>query len=167
VSRIVDALVAAARHEVAATSGTSDAYAVAAEVVEHCGPLAGGRNVEVEIDAPPAPLRIGVDGDLVERILEPIVENACRYGRSRVRIGLTRSAGRVLFSVEDDGGGVDADERERIFEPGTRGSAGSSNGSGAGLGLALARRLARSASGDIEALVHEGGALFVVRLPAA
>ena len=67
VSRIVDALVAAARHEVAATTGTSDAFAVASEVIDHCGPLATARNVVVEIDSPRAPLRIGVDGDLVER----------------------------------------------------------------------------------------------------
>ena len=167
VSRIVDSLVAAARHETAATSGTSDVFAVATDVVEHCVPLAAERNVVVEIEPPPGPLRIGVDGDLAERILEPIVENACRYGRSRVRIRLARSSGRVLVSVEDDGAGILADERESIFEPGTRGSAGSTNGAGAGLGLALARRLARSASGDVVAVEHQGGAVFAIRLPAA
>jgi signal transduction histidine kinase len=167
VSRIVDSLVAAARHETAVTSGTSDAFVVATEVVEHCNPLASERNVVVEIEPPTGPLRIGVDGDLAERILEPIVENACRYSRSQVRIRLTRSSGRVLFSVEDDGAGVLAEERESIFEPGARGSAGSTNGSGAGLGLALARRLARSASGDVVAVEHRGGAAFAIRLPAA
>jgi signal transduction histidine kinase len=84
-----------------------------------------------------------------------------------VKVRVARSAGRVLVSVEDDGAGVHEHERERIFEPGTRGSAGGTNGSGAGLGLALARRLARSASGDVEAVAHDGGALFAVRLPAA
>jgi signal transduction histidine kinase len=167
VSRIVDSLVAAARHETAATSGTSDAFEVATEVVEHCGPIAAERNVVVEIEPPAGPLRIGVDGDLAERILEPVVENACRYGRSSVRIRLARSSGRVLVSVEDDGAGIHADERESIFEPGTRGSAGSNNGAGAGLGLALARRLARSASGDVTAVEHQGGAVFAIRLPAA
>lgn len=167
VSRIVDSLVAAARHETAATSGTSDAFVVATEVVEHCRPIAAERNVIVEVEPPPGPLRIGVDGDLAERILEPIVENACRYGRSHVRIRLARASGRVLVSVEDDGAGVLDDERETIFEPGTRGSAGSTNGGGAGLGLALARRLARSASGDVEAVEHQSGAVFAIRLPAA
>lgn len=167
VSRIVDSLVAAARHEASSSSGTSDAHAVVVEAVEHCAPLAAERNVVVEIDAPPGALRIGIDGDLAERILEPVVENACRYGRSHVRVRLGRTAGRVLVSVEDDGAGVRDDERERIFEPGARGSAGSANGAGAGLGLALARRLARSASGDVEAVAHDGGAMFAVRLPAA
>jgi two-component system, OmpR family, sensor kinase len=166
-TRIVDALVAAARHEAANDNGTSDAHAVAAEVVEQCELLAAERNIAVDIEGPPGPLRIGIDGDLAERILEPIVENACRYGRTRVRVVLARSAGRVLVSVEDDGEGVQDDEREQIFEPGVRGSAGGSDGPGAGLGLALARRLARSASGDVEAVAQAGGAVFAIRLPAA
>ena len=91
VSRIVDTLVAAFRHEASASTGTSDAYTVASEIVEHCEPLAVERNVVVEIDAPHGPLRIGLDGDLAERILEPVVENAIRYGRSRVNIRLSRS----------------------------------------------------------------------------
>ena len=167
VSRIVDTLVAAARHEASATTGTSDAYTVASEIVEHCAPLAAERHVVVEIAADRGPLRIGVDGDLAERILEPVVENAIRYGRSRVDIGFSRSDARVLFTIEDDGEGVQPNERETIFEPGARGSAGNGDSSGAGLGLALARRLARSASGDVEAVARQDGALFTVRLPAA
>jgi signal transduction histidine kinase len=167
VSRIVDTLVAAFRHEASPATGTSDAYTVASEVLEHCGPLAAERNIVVEIDAPRGPLRIGVDGDLAERILEPVVENAIRYGHSRVNIVLSRSESRVLFLIEDDGAGVLPDEREGIFEPGARGSAGNGDREGAGLGLALARRLARSASGDVEAVARESGALFTVRLPAA
>jgi two-component system OmpR family sensor kinase len=167
VSRIVDTLVAAFRHEASAATGTSDAYTVASEVQDHCGPLAAERDVVVEVDAPEGPLRIGVDGDLAERILEPVVENAIRYGRSRVQIRLSRSDSRVLFSIEDDGAGVRPDEKEAIFEPGTRGSAGNGDKEGAGLGLALSRRLARSASGDVETVMRTSGALFTVRLPAA
>ncbi|MDX6410952.1 MAG: two-component system, OmpR family, sensor kinase [Gaiellaceae bacterium] len=167
VSRIVDTLVAAFRHEASAATGTSDAYTVASEVQDHCGPLAAERDVVVEVDAPDGPLRIGVDGDLAERILEPVVENAIRYGRSRVQIRLSRSDSRVLFSIEDDGAGVRPDEQEAIFEPGTRGSAGNGDKEGAGLGLALSRRLARSASGDVETVMRTSGALFTVRLPAA
>jgi two-component system OmpR family sensor kinase len=167
VSRIVDTLVAASRHEASAETGTSDAYTVASEIVEHCEPLATERNVVVEIDAPEGPLRIGIDGDLAERILEPVVENAIRYGRSRVNIRFARSDARVLFSIEDDGAGVRPDECESIFEPGTRGSAGNGDSEGAGLGLALSRRLARSASGDVDAVARTNGALFTIRLPAA
>jgi len=169
VSRTVDALVAAARHDAALTRGTADAYAVCEQTLEAVAELAAERRLEL-VNAPPAqPLRLGVDADLAERILQPVVENACRYGRSRVRIRLARDSSRVVFMVEDDGPGVSPDERESIFEPGIRGVAGqASNGAGgAGLGLALARRLARGASGEIAVGTDNDGGRFLVSLPAA
>ncbi len=167
-TRTVEALVAAAQHESGAPRGTADAYAVAAETVEGCAGLAAERAVAVTAKQPAGTLRVGVERDLAERILQPIVENACRYARGRVDIVVAREAGRVVYVVTDDGPGVADDERAAIFEPGVRGSAGRANGarSGAGLGLALARRLARSASGDVEAAANGGGARFVVTLPA-
>jgi len=165
-TRTVEALLAAAQHEAVGTRGTADAYAVAADTVEACAGLAAERAVEVSAKRPPTPVRVGVDEDFAERILQPIVENACRYARERVGISIVRAGSRVTYVVEDDGPGVALDEREAIFDPGVRGSAGSANG-GAGLGLALARRLARSASGDIQAAAAEKGARFIVTLPAA
>ena len=149
-ARMVDALVAAARHELGTARGSSDAYAVAASAVEACAAAAEDRELRVRVEPPKRPLRIGVDGELGERILQPVIENACRYGRSTVSVSLGQSDGTVAYLVEDDGPGVDEDEREAIFEPGSRGRAASSDRtSGAGLGLALARRLARSVAGDV------------------
>ena len=115
---------------------------------------------------PARPVRIGVDSDLAERILQPIVENACRYGASWVRVAIGRDNGSVLYSIEDDGPGVADDEHNRIFEPGVRGGA-TREGSdqGAGLGLALARRLARSVDGDVVAEPGRGGR-FLIRMPS-
>ena len=169
VSRTVDALVAAARQESAGTRGTADAQAVCKQALEAVADLAAKRQLQL-VNAPPAqPLRLGLDADLAERILQPVVENACRYGNSRVRVSLERDSARIVYLVEDDGPGVSPDERESIFEPGVRGLAGrSSNGAGgAGLGLALARRLARSASGEIAVETNPGGGRFLVSLPAA
>jgi signal transduction histidine kinase len=166
-ARTVDALVAAAAYEAGGDRGTADAEQVAAGAAAACGALAEEREVSMEIDKPGHPLRIGVDPDLAERILQPVIENACRYGSSHVRIALSRSDSCVLYAVEDDGPGVVDDERERIFEPGVRGTAAGSNGSvGAGLGLPLARRIARSVQGDVYAAPAAAGARFVVRLPA-
>ncbi|MFL5910302.1 MAG: sensor histidine kinase [Gaiellaceae bacterium] len=151
-ARTVDALVAAARHELGTARGSSDAYEVAASAAEACAAAVGDRKLSLRVEPPPRPLRIGVDGELGERILQPVIENACRYGRSAVSVSLGQSDGTVAYLVEDDGPGVDDDEREAIFEPGSRGRAGSGDGtSGAGLGLALARRLARSVAGDVVA----------------
>ena len=96
------------------------------------------------------------------------MENACRFARTEVLLGAARNGKEVYFLVEDDGPGVTEEEKERIFEPGVRGSAaaGERNAArGAGLGLSLARRLARAASGDVEVEAGEIGARFVVRLP--
>jgi signal transduction histidine kinase len=108
-----------------------------------------------------------VDVALAERILHPVLDNACRYGRHRVTLSIARSDGSVLFTIEDDGPGVPADELEAIFKPAVRGTAGREAGASAGLGLSLARRLARSVSGEVEAAPAASGARFVVRLPTA
>ena len=96
-----------------------------------------------------------------------MIENACRYASSRVRVAIGRADSAVLYAVEDDGPGVAAEELERIFEPGVRGAAAGANGNaGAGLGLSLARRLARSVDGEVEAEAAPAGGRFLVRLPA-
>jgi two-component system, OmpR family, heavy metal sensor histidine kinase CusS len=109
----------------------------------------------------------GVDPEVVERIVVPLLENAGRYARSRVTVDAERVDGRVVVTVADDGPGVPADARESVFEPGVR--AGLDTGhSGAGLGLPLARRLARAAGGDVTAVEPRAlrGAELRVDLPA-
>jgi signal transduction histidine kinase len=163
-ARTVDALVAAARHELGEVSGSADAYVVAADAAEACTALAEKRELTIQVEPPRHPVRIGVDGDFAERILQPVIENACRYGASSVLVSIAQSDGTVTFSVEDDGPGIDDDERDTIFEPGTRGRAGA-NGSGAGLGLPLARRLARSVDGDVRAGDAPAHGTFRITLP--
>ncbi len=163
-ARIVDALVAAARHEATGVRGTADAYTVASEASAGLD----GREIDFEIEDPGTPVRLGIDADLAERILQPVLENACRYGSSKVRVSIERRDSTVRYLVADDGPGVGTDERETIFDPGVRGRQGEAGGSdGAGLGLSLARRLARSAAGDVEALTDAPGGHFLIRLPAA
>jgi signal transduction histidine kinase len=167
-AKIVDALVAAARHEAGSSKGTADAYAVATDVLEACAGLVSDTRVELDIEKPERQVRLGIDADLAERILQPVIENACRYGSTRVHLSIERRDSTVRYLVADDGPGVSPDERERIFEPGVRGRLGESGGAdGAGLGLALARRLARSTTGDVEVLEDLRGGRFLVRLPAA
>jgi signal transduction histidine kinase len=166
IERIVETLVTAAQRE-SQPQGVSNAHEVAEAVVAAYADDAESLGVALELVGSPERVRLGVDRDLAERILHPVVENALRYGRSEVQVTVARDGSSVLFAVDDDGPGVGEDEREAIFEPAVRGHAGrTSNGAGAGLGLALARRLARSAAGDVEARAGAPGR-FVVRLPAA
>ena len=163
-SRTVDALVAAARHEAGGVRGTADAATIAEEAAAACAGLSADRSLNVALNPPPHPLRVGVEADLAERILQPVLENACRYGSSQVSVSVANQDSTVVYTIEDDGPGVPDDERERIFEPGVRGESQNS-GTGAGLGLALARRLARSVDGDVQSTPAKTGARFVIRLP--
>jgi signal transduction histidine kinase len=167
-SRTLETLMAAARAELNPGRTTSDATAAARAAAEACARVAAERGVDITIDGPPT--RVAVDAELVERVLAPLLENACRYGRSTVRVSVATAGNQVVCAVDDDGPGVAPEDRELIFEPGRRGSAaGGRNGNadGAGLGLALARRLARAGDGEVELDEHGSGGRFIVRLPAA
>jgi two-component system, OmpR family, sensor kinase len=166
-SRTLDALVAAARHETGSGRGTADAAAVVTDAIEALRPLAEERQVEVAFAAPDRPVRVGVESDLATRIVQPVLENAIRYSKSRVEISVARRNTAVRYSIGDDGPGVLAAEREAIFEPGQRGSAGLADGvEGSGLGLSLVRRLVHSVSGEVDAVVDTTGSSFVIDLPA-
>jgi signal transduction histidine kinase len=123
--------------------------------------------VTVEIAEPAVRVRVGTERDVVERILSPLIENGCRYGRSKVTVGIEREGPVIGFSVRDDGPGVAPEDSEAIFESGSRGQAGRRSYDGAGLGLALSRRLAHAARGEVEAVADSHGGHFKVRLPAA
>jgi signal transduction histidine kinase len=160
-ARILETLLLAARQDAAGPRGTADAYAVLNDVV---GGVVGDGRIDVSAPRPARPLRLGLDADLAACILKPVVENACRYGRSRVAIDVAQEGSAIVYRVIDDGPGVELDEEDAIFEPGRRGRAGEGT-AGAGLGLALARRLARSAAGDVSARPGGEGS-FTVSLPA-
>jgi signal transduction histidine kinase len=166
-ARTIDALVAAARYEAGGERGTADAHLVAAGAAQACSSLRIDRELELQVVPPSRRLRVGIDAELAERILQPVVENACRYGSTHIRIEIRSENSSVVYSVEDDGPGVAPDEHERIFEPGVRGAAVREDQQGAGLGLALARRLARTIEGDVVADTRAAGGRFMIRLPAA
>jgi signal transduction histidine kinase len=165
-ARTIDALVAAARYEAGGERGTADAHAVAASAAQACSSLTTDRAIDLQVEPPARMLRIGIDADLAERIIQPVLENACRYGSTHVRIEIGSENSSVVYSVEDDGPGVAADECERIFEPGVRGTAARAGEQGAGLGLALARRLARTIDGDVVSDTAASGGRFLIKLPA-
>ncbi len=107
------------------------------------------------------------DGRLLRRLMRNLIENANRYGHgSRVEVSVYAEGKNIHLDVCDRGPGVNAAERERIFEPFYRPSGASERAGGVGLGLALVRQIARAHGGNAECLLREGGgACFRVRLP--
>ncbi len=165
----VETLLAAAQEKDSLVKGRAEVSDVLQDVALSVRVLAEQHGVDVTVVEPARPLAVGVGADIVAQIVRPVVENACHFASSRVSLAALRGGKEVLFIIEDDGPGVSDDEKERIFEPGVRGTAahGKADGSrGAGLGLSLARRLARAASGDVELEPGGAGARFVIRLPS-
>lgn len=180
---VIDALLAAARGEDG--GGVSDARAAARTAVEAAAHAAAGAEVAVTLadggggigrdsgdssgsgggsggELPASALRVGAERQLVAQALAPLLDNAIRHARGTVAVRIERDGGAVLIHVEDDGPGLSGDELERVFAPGV------SSSGGAGLGLPLARRLARSAGGELTAAAAQAGrgGHFVLRLPA-
>ena len=166
-TRTVDALVSAARGEADLTRAAIDARETVREAAASVRNEADAAGIEITLTVPPYPVILALDDDLLERIVQPVLDNAIRYGESAVWVVLERNATVATINIDDDGMGVTATERDRIFEPGARGSAAATVPAGAGLGLALAQRLARSAGGEIVATASGSGGQFSVRLPLA
>jgi signal transduction histidine kinase len=157
--RILETLLVAARTDIRAAPGRCDLAPVVAQVI---GAVAAPDSVRVTSSI--GSVMVGVDAAIVERVLAPILGNACRYAHSSVAVSAKVNTEWVTISVDDDGPGVPDDLRETIFEPGFRGDPDDGH-DGAGLGLALARRLAQAAAGDV--VVTGPSSTFEVRLPRA
>ena len=109
------------------------------------------------------PVRLAPDPVL--QIVGNLVDNACKYAPEDSLVWLVgeRDGAEAVLAVEDEGGGVPPEERERIFERFTR----LEPGRGLGLGLYIARQLARAQGGDLVASDARTttGARFELRLP--
>jgi signal transduction histidine kinase len=105
---------------------------------------------ETALAAPVSPLAAAV---------RPLLENAERHGPGVPRVEVSRDGRTVVIAVLDDGGGVPAEDVERVFEPGH-----TTRDGGSGLGLSLARRMVRAVGGDVVARPGPGGR-FEVRVP--
>jgi signal transduction histidine kinase len=102
------------------------------------------------------------------RVLRNLLENAAAAAApgGRIQVTLEGSASEARVRVVDDGPGVPAADRERIFERFVRLDSSSAR-PGSGLGLAIARAIARQHGGDLRCDSVAGGASFTLVLPAA
>jgi len=110
-----------------------------------------------------------VGSDACMHALLNILENAVKYGHAggNVFVYVERDGAGLRVVVDDDGPGIEPNDRERIFEHGARGArAGERNGSG--IGLSIVRTLVERAGGRVSASESPlGGARFVVRFARA
>lgn len=124
----------------------------------------GNVRLSIEPDVPP----IRADAAHLERAFANLLENAVRYsGGLPVSVNVRRSGSLVVVRVVDQGPGIDAAERARIFEPFYRGPrSGGDPWAGSGLGLAIAKGFVEANGGTISVESLPGqGSTFVVSLP--
>jgi signal transduction histidine kinase len=106
--------------------------------------------------------RVAVPETTVETVLAALVDNSRQAGAHTARISAQRDGRSVVLAVVDDGPGVPAADRQRLFEPffTTRRADG-----GTGLGLPIARSLVEAHGGRINVVEVGIGARFEVVLP--
>ncbi|MGF1479824.1 MAG: ATP-binding protein [Cyanophyceae cyanobacterium] len=110
-----------------------------------------------------------VDTDLLNHIFTNLLANAIKYSPdgSTINFELDFEAEQVVFSVQDRGIGISAEDQQRLFEPFYRGS-NVDDIPGTGLGLAIVSNLVQTHGGKIEVESEIGaGTTFKVTLPAA
>ncbi len=107
------------------------------------------------------------DPDELHRVVTNLIDNAVRHCRSTVVIEVTAVAAAHLVTVTDDGPGIPAADRERVFDRFTRlDDARDRDAGGAGLGLAIVRELVRLHDGTVRLSDAGPGLRVTVCLPA-
>jgi len=126
------------------------------------GKVYAERSIEFVQDIRPG-LRMPWDeGDTLE-VLGNLMDNACKYGGSKVRVTGRILAGQIRVTVEDDGPGIAAGEEERVLSRGVRRD---ERASGQGIGLAVVSDIVKASGGIIQIERSKlGGALFLISLP--
>ncbi len=127
-----------------------------------------GARVPVAV-APSGPLWTTGDRTALRRVLDNLVANAVRHATSTVDLAVARAApDRLVVTVTDDGPGIPAADRDRVFDRFTRlDDARTRDAGGTGLGLAIVRELVRMHSGTVTLGDARPGLRVAISLPMA
>jgi signal transduction histidine kinase len=146
--------------EPAFAAAPTDLAALADDAARASAALHPALAVSVDLAGLPA---VRGDAARLRRVLANLLSNAAEAGARRVVIRGRAEGAAVHVRIEDDGPGVDAAARARLFEPFATAKAG-----GTGLGLAVSRRILERHGGSLAlAGGGPGGAVFELTLPLA
>lgn len=162
---MIETYLAFARGEESEKPQEFDVVAMAAEFARL--PLVAGKIVHWE--APDEEVRLTARPQAIRRALGNLITNAARYG-SAVWLSVVPGEYIVEVVVEDDGPGIPAEARERVFKPffqmEAKDTSGNTPKGAAGLGLTITRDIARAHGGDVVLSASEyGGLRAALRLP--
>jgi two-component system sensor histidine kinase PhoQ len=103
------------------------------------------KTVAIELDVATSLAFRGREGDLME-VLGNLLDNACKWAKSRVRVAGARHPTGLELTVDDDGPGIDAALAEPLLERGVRADEAVP---GHGIGLAMVRDIAAAYGGGV------------------
>ncbi len=111
-----------------------------------------------------AGLRLPWDREDLLELLGNLLDNACKWADSQVRLQIERVAAGYLIRIEDDGPGIDAEQREEVLD---RGSRLDEQVAGHGLGLGIVRDIVDAWGGQLQLGESAlGGLAVLIELPA-
>jgi signal transduction histidine kinase len=160
---LVGDLLELARASTHSATGTSvDLADVASSAVERWSAPAAEAGQTIGIGNREPVLIYAHPGDLAH-VVDNLIENALKYSPPGTRITVEANGfdGRAALVVADDGPGIPAEERARVFERFYRGTNGRRSGPGTGLGLAIVAELAERWDGEVRLLEGPGTRVVV------
>lgn len=155
-------------HARAAASGAipgsrSDVLTSADGLARTLGRLHADRGLTIDVRVP-ATHAVQTQREDLDEMLGNLLDNACKWARSRVHLSSEASDGHVTIAVEDDGPGLPAAMRAAVLARGVRADEAAD---GWGLGLAIVRDLAEVYGGSVALEAGSpGGLRACLRLPA-
>src|SRR5882757_6802592 len=176
-ARLIDDLLSLSRVELSAhvrPDTLVDIVPIIRQVADGLEPLAGERQVDIDIDLPETPVAIAGDREELLRLFENLIENALKYGASggKVMVSLVSAnspdgAAEIRVLVRDFGPGIAPEHLPRLTERFYRVDVGDSRAQGGtGLGLSLVKHIVNRHRGRllIES-VPKHGAAFTACFP--
>lgn len=141
------------------------------EVAARWTAVAERADVRIETEAPDTGVVIA-DATLTRRVVDNLIENAIRHSPRRGKVWLRgkKQGNSWVFEVADQGSGIPAAQRSKIFDRFTRADTARARSDlgGTGLGLSVSKALARVQEADLVLADGNGqGAVFQLRFPAA
>ena len=126
--------------------------------------LHADRGITIDADTP-ADHVVRCQREDLDEMLGNLLDNACKWAKSRVTVTSRLLDQDVAVTVDDDGPGLDPSMREAMLQRGVRADEAAP---GSGLGLAIVRELARLYGGSIALdRAPAGGLRAILRIPAA
>jgi signal transduction histidine kinase len=139
------------------------------DVIASLAPLAAAKGVQLRgrFDGADSDGDCDVAPSEMSRALRNVVDNAIRHTRCDGVVVVSASIrdARAVVSVQDDGGGIRAEDLPHLFEAGFRSDRARRADAGAGLGLTIAKAIVEAHSGAIDARNHNGGACVTICWP--